>query len=113
MRDFGGPARTPGRDFESDPLVAVLGTTGDTVIDQIVVGQALQRSARVPDPTPAGRRGHRPLRNHVGGTADAVTDDLLDATRGRTVLLITHRRYGLDRVDRVVELAGAEGPAAA
>ena len=45
--------------------------------------------------------------------ADAVTDDLLDATRGRTVLLITHRRYGLDRVDRVVELAGAEGPAAA
>jgi ABC-type transport system involved in cytochrome bd biosynthesis fused ATPase/permease subunit len=46
-------------------------------------------------------------------TADAVTDDLLAATKGRTVLLITHRRYGLDRVDRVVELARAEGPTAA
>jgi ATP-binding cassette, subfamily C, bacterial CydC len=46
-------------------------------------------------------------------TADAVTDDLLAATTGRTVLLITHRRYGLDRVDRVVELARAEGPTVA
>ena len=43
MRDFGGPARAPGRDFESDPLVAVLGTPGDTFRDQLVAGQALQR----------------------------------------------------------------------
>jgi hypothetical protein len=43
MRDFGGGTRAPGRDFESDPLVAVLGTTGDTVLDQLVAGQALQR----------------------------------------------------------------------
>ncbi|AGL18242.1 nitroreductase family protein [Actinoplanes sp. N902-109] len=35
--------RTPGRDFEPEPLVAVLGTTGDLPIDQIVAGQALQR----------------------------------------------------------------------
>jgi hypothetical protein len=43
MRDFGGGTRPPGRDFETDPLVAVLGTNGDTVLDQIVAGQALQR----------------------------------------------------------------------
>jgi hypothetical protein len=43
MRDFGGRARPAGRDFESDPLVAVLGTAGDTVHDQLVAGQALQR----------------------------------------------------------------------
>jgi nitroreductase len=42
-RDFGGPARVPGRDFETDPLVAVLGTPGDTPTDQLVAGQALQR----------------------------------------------------------------------
>ncbi len=38
-------------------------------------------------------------------TAAAITEDLLDATGGRTVLLITHRPFGLDRVDRVVSLA--------
>jgi nitroreductase len=43
MRDFGGSARGPGRDYESDPLVGVLATPGDTVLDQITAGQALQR----------------------------------------------------------------------
>jgi nitroreductase len=43
VRDFGGRPRAPDRDFETDPLVAVLGTTGDTVHDQILAGQALQR----------------------------------------------------------------------
>jgi ATP-binding cassette subfamily C protein CydCD len=38
-------------------------------------------------------------------TADAVTRDLLAATTGRTTLLITHRRTGLDEVDEVVELS--------
>jgi hypothetical protein len=42
-RDFGGRSRAPGRDFESEPLVAVLGTAGDTGRDQLVAGQALQR----------------------------------------------------------------------
>lgn len=37
-------------------------------------------------------------------TADALTDDLLDLTRGRSTLLVTHRLRGLDRVDRVVVL---------
>ena len=37
-------------------------------------------------------------------TADALTEDLLDATIGRTTVLITHRYAGLDRVDEVVVL---------
>ncbi|MER7947332.1 thiol reductant ABC exporter subunit CydD [Streptomyces sp. NPDC096079] len=57
-------------------------------------------------------------------TADALTDDLLRATEGRTTVLITHRLHGLDAVDDVVvldegrtvqrgpyaELAQADGP---
>ncbi|MGW1223814.1 thiol reductant ABC exporter subunit CydD [Streptomyces sp. NPDC002530] len=41
-------------------------------------------------------------------TADALTTDLLAATRGRTTVLITHRLAGLEAVDEVVVLeAGA------
>ncbi|MCP9958175.1 thiol reductant ABC exporter subunit CydD [Streptomyces sudanensis] len=57
-------------------------------------------------------------------TADALTEDLLRATRGRATVLITHRSHGLEAVDEVVvlsggrvvqrgpyrELAAAEGP---
>ncbi|MBP0461512.1 thiol reductant ABC exporter subunit CydC, partial [Streptomyces montanisoli] len=39
-------------------------------------------------------------------TGDALTADLLAATRGRTTLLITHRLHGLDAVDEVVVLEG-------
>lgn len=38
-------------------------------------------------------------------TADALTADLLAATRGRTTLLITHRLAGLQDVDEVIVLA--------
>ncbi|MFF8292719.1 thiol reductant ABC exporter subunit CydD [Streptomyces sp. NPDC016309] len=37
-------------------------------------------------------------------TADALTDDLLRVTEGRTTVLITHRLHGLDAVDEVVVL---------
>ncbi|MET9493940.1 thiol reductant ABC exporter subunit CydD [Streptomyces sp. NPDC006552] len=37
-------------------------------------------------------------------TADALTADLLDATQGRTTVLITHRLAGLDAVDEVIVL---------
>ncbi|MFF9346555.1 thiol reductant ABC exporter subunit CydD [Streptomyces sp. NPDC014734] len=37
-------------------------------------------------------------------TADALTADLLDATRGRTTVLITHRLQGLEAVDEVLVL---------
>ena len=36
-------------------------------------------------------------------------DDVLDATAGRTVLLITHRPEGLDRMDEVVVLGTEPG----
>ena len=42
-RGFGGRDRAPGRDFEPEPLVAVLGSAGNTAVDQVVAGQALQR----------------------------------------------------------------------
>ena len=40
--------------------------------------------------------------------ADALTDDLLGVTAGRSTLLITHRLRGLDRVDRVVVLIAGQ-----
>jgi ATP-binding cassette subfamily C protein CydCD len=39
-------------------------------------------------------------------TADALTRDLLAATAGRTVLLITHRPVPPAQVDQVLRLAG-------
>ncbi|GHA97838.1 MULTISPECIES: thiol reductant ABC exporter subunit CydD [Streptomyces] len=50
-------------------------------------------------------------------TADALTADLLAATRGRTTVLITHRLGGLDAVDEILVLDGGrvvqQGPYAA
>jgi hypothetical protein len=43
QRPFGDRVRAPGRDFEVEPLVAVLGTPGDTPTDQLCAGYALQR----------------------------------------------------------------------
>ncbi|MDQ7906380.1 nitroreductase family protein [Phytohabitans sp. ZYX-F-186] len=43
QRPFGDQVRAPGRDFEPEPLVAVLGAAGDTPVDRITAGQALQR----------------------------------------------------------------------
>jgi thiol reductant ABC exporter CydC subunit len=37
-------------------------------------------------------------------TARTITEDLLAATRGRTLVLITHRPHGLDLVDEVITL---------
>ena len=42
-RDFGGPPRAPGRDFEWDPLVGVLGSHADSRAAQLTAGQAMQR----------------------------------------------------------------------
>jgi nitroreductase len=43
QRAYGDRPRAPGRDFEPEPLIAILGSTGDTATDQIHAGQALQR----------------------------------------------------------------------
>ncbi|HLT10477.1 MAG TPA: thiol reductant ABC exporter subunit CydC [Micromonosporaceae bacterium] len=40
-------------------------------------------------------------------TAQAVTADLLEATRDRAVLLITHQPFGLDEVDELIRLPGS------
>ena len=40
-------------------------------------------------------------------TARSVMDDVLDAAAGRSVLLITHRPEGLERMDEVVTLDAA------
>jgi hypothetical protein len=42
MRDYGGPQRPPGRDFETDPLLAVLGTIGGHPDDDVAAGIMLQ-----------------------------------------------------------------------
>ncbi len=39
-------------------------------------------------------------------TARALMDDVIEALGGRTLLLITHRPEGLERMDEVVELDG-------
>jgi nitroreductase len=43
MRDYGGRPRGPGRDFETDPLIAVIGTVGAEAYDDLIAGAALQR----------------------------------------------------------------------
>jgi nitroreductase len=43
QRPFGERSRAPGKDFEAEPLVAVLGTAGNLAADQLRAGHALQR----------------------------------------------------------------------
>jgi nitroreductase len=43
QRSFTDRRRAPGRDFEPEPLVAILGSAADSPADQIRAGQALQR----------------------------------------------------------------------
>ncbi|MDI6100903.1 nitroreductase [Actinoplanes sp. NEAU-A12] len=43
QRGFGGRRRAPGRDYEAEPLIGVLGTAGDRRLDHVMAGQALQR----------------------------------------------------------------------
>ena len=38
-------------------------------------------------------------------TAERLMDDVLDASAERSVLLITHRTEGLDRMDEILSLA--------
>ncbi len=43
QRVFGDRRRAPGRDYEPEPLVGILGVPGDRPVDQITAGQALQK----------------------------------------------------------------------
>lgn len=42
------------------------------------------------------------------GAADALTDDLLEITRGQATILITHRLRGLENVDRICVLINGQ-----
>ncbi len=42
-------------------------------------------------------------------TANAVIRDLFDANPDRSIVLITHRRCGLDRVDHIIDLSTVDG----
>ncbi|MEU4688737.1 nitroreductase family protein [Actinoplanes sp. NPDC023714] len=42
QRAFAQRRRGPGRDYEPEPLIGILGTPGDRRLDQVVAGQALQ-----------------------------------------------------------------------
>jgi nitroreductase len=42
MRDYGGKDRAVGKEFEQDPLIAVLGTRGNGRHDDVIAGVALQ-----------------------------------------------------------------------
>jgi ATP-binding cassette, subfamily C, bacterial CydC len=46
-----------------------------------------------------------------GPTAERLIDDVLDGAADRTVLLITHRPEGLDRMDEVIALPAGSGTA--
>lgn len=41
-------------------------------------------------------------------TAEALADDILDVMRGRSVIYITHNKYGIESVDRVLDLASTQ-----
>lgn len=43
QRPYGTRQRPLGRDYEPEPLVAVLGSVGDSPVDQLTAGQAMQR----------------------------------------------------------------------
>ena len=43
QRLFNDRRRSPGRDYEPEPLIGILGSAGDLPVDQTVAGQALQK----------------------------------------------------------------------
>ncbi|MEV6349708.1 nitroreductase [Actinoplanes sp. NPDC051851] len=43
QRMFSDRRRAPGRDYEPEPLIGILGVPGDRPLDQVVAGQALQK----------------------------------------------------------------------
>lgn len=82
-RDFGGAPRGPGREFESEPVVGVLGGTGDTPRDDLLAGQALQRVLLTA--------------TRVGLVASMLSQPI-DVPQVREQLRIGLRRYGLPQM---------------
>jgi hypothetical protein len=82
-RDFGGPPRAPGRDYETDPLVGVLGSHADSPLDDLVAGQALQSVL---------------LTATTAGLVASLMSQPIDVPRVREQLRIGLRRYGSPQI---------------
>jgi nitroreductase len=82
-RDFGGPPRTPGHDYETDPLVAVLGSNADSPLDDLIAGQALQSVL---------------LTATSAGLVTSLMSQPIDVPQVREQLRIGLRRYGTPQI---------------
>jgi len=82
-RDFGGPPRTPGREYETDPLVGVLGSATDSPLDELIAGQALQSVL---------------LTATSAGLVASLMSQPIDVPRIREQLRIGLRRYGSPQI---------------
>ena len=83
QRAFGVRTRAPGRDFEPEPLVAVLGCAGDSDADQLGAGQALQRVLL----TAAG-----------AGLAVSMLSQPIEVPAAREQLRLSLGRYGMPQI---------------
>jgi nitroreductase len=79
QRSFTGRLRAPGRDFEAEPLLAVLGCVGDSPADQITGGQALQRVL---------------LTATTAGLATSLISQPIEVPGARERLRVALHRYG-------------------
>jgi nitroreductase len=79
QRAYGDHVRAAGRDFEPEPLVAMLGVAGDTASDRIAAGQALQRVL---------------LAATAAGLAGSMISQPIEVPAARDQLRRALRRYG-------------------
>lgn len=82
-RDFGGPTEAAGPEFETDPLVGVLGAHSDTHRDDLIAGQALQRVL---------------LTATSAGLVTSLMSQPIDVSAVREELRMGLRRYGSPRI---------------
>jgi nitroreductase len=79
QRDFGAPPRSSGRDFETDPLVGVLGSEAGTARDDLAAGQALQ---------------HVLLAATRAGLVTSLLSQPIEVAQAREQLRVGLRRHG-------------------
>jgi nitroreductase len=95
QRPFSDVVRTAGQDFEAEPLIAVLGTAGDTPGDHLHAGYALQRLLLT-------------ITDH--GLASSMLSQPIEVPSAREQLRIALGRYG---TPQMVLRVGYGDPAAA
>ncbi len=82
-RPFGTAARAPGRDFEEQPLIGVLGTATDSPNDQLTAGHALQRAL---------------LTLTCAGLAASMLSQPIEVAAAREQLRLALGRYGVPQM---------------